>query len=134
MKKIIITLLIVATVFGTVGAVTMFATPGDGSDPIITLSYIENILKGELSFKVVNLSKGQTLIGEAGTELVLRMGGAKIIATEKGGIADLTAGYDLGNGEEMPSNHYLVIPVADGRGIKANNSVIVMVKGDYTIK
>ena len=134
MKKIIITLLIVATVFGTVGAVTMFATPGDGSDPIITLSYIENILKGELSFKVVNLSKGQTLIGEAGTELVLRMGGAKIIATEKGGIADLTAGYDLGNGEEMPSNHYLVIPVADGRGIKAKNSVIVMVKGDYSIK
>ena len=98
------------------------------------LFYIENILKGELSFKVVNLSKGQTLTGEAGPELVLRMGSANIIATEKGGIADLTAGYDLENGKPMPSNHYLVIPVSDGRGIKANNNVIVMVKGDYTIK
>lgn len=134
MKKIIITLLVAAFAFATVGGVTYFASPGDSNDPIITLSYIEDILKGELSFKVVNLSKGDVLIGDEGAELVLRMGSAEIIATEKGGLADLTAGYDLPDGTEMPANHHLVVPVADGRGIEAQNTVIVMVKGDYTVK
>ncbi len=134
MKKMIITLLVIAFVFASVGAVGMLASPGDDTDPIITLSYIEDVLKGEMSFKVVNLKKGDILIGEAGTELVLRMGSAKIIATQKGGVADLTAGVDLPDGEAMPSNHYLVIPVDDGRGVEANNDVIVLVKGDYSIK
>ncbi len=134
MKKIIITLLVVAFAFATLGTVTMFASPGDNNDPIITLSYIEDILKGQLTFQVVNLEKGNSLIGEAGTEIVLRMGTAEIIATEKGGLADLTAGIDLPDGTNMPANHNLVIPVSDGRGIKAQSKVIVMVKGDYTIE
>ena len=134
MKKIIITLLVVAFAFATLGTVTMFASPGDNNDPIITLSYIEDILKGQLTFQVVNLEKGSSLIGEAGTEIVLRMGTAEIIATEKGGLADLTAGIDLPDGTNMPANHNLVIPVSDGRGIKAQSKVIVMVKGDYTIE
>ncbi len=134
MKKIIVTLLVVAFAFGTVGTVTYLASPGDSDDPIITLSYIEDILKGQLSFKVVNLEKGNVLIGDEGTELVLRMGSAKIIATEKGGLADLTDGYDLADGTQMPSNHHLVIPVADGRGIEAQNTAIVLVKGDYKVE
>lgn len=134
MKKLIITLLVVALAFGTVGAVTMFATPGDSSDPIITLSYIENVLKGEMTFKVVNMKKGNVLTCEAGTELILRMGKANIFATAKGGVADLTAGTDLTDGTAVPANHYLVVPVADGRGIKATNDVIVLVKGDYNLK
>lgn len=134
MKKFIITLLVIAFAFATFGTITMFASPGDNSDPIVTLSYIEDILKGQLTFQVVNLEKGSSLIGEAGTEIVLRMGNAKIIATEKGGLADLTAGFDLPHGTDMPANHNLVVPVSDGRGIKAQSKVIVMVKGDYTIK
>lgn len=134
MKKIIITLLVVALAFATLGTVTMFASPGDNTDPIITLSYIEDILKGQLTFQVVNLEKGSSLIGEAGTELVLRMGNAEIIATEKGGLADLTSGFDLPDGTAMPANHNLVVPVSDGRGIKAQSKVIVMVKGDYIIE
>ena len=134
MKKIIISLLVVAFMFGALGTVTYLASPGDSDDPIITLSYIEDILKGQLSFTVVNLEKGNVLIGEQGAELVLRMGSARIIATEKGGLADLTAGADLTNGTDMPANHHLVVPVDDGRGIEAQNKVIVMVKGDYTIR
>ena len=134
MKKMLITLLVVAMLFGTVGAVTLFATPGDGADPIITLSYIENVLKGQLSFKVVNMTNGQSLTGKAGTEIVLRMGNAKVFTTAKGGVADLTAGKDLFNTVAVPANHHLVVPVADGRGIKAYGNVIVLVKGDYTIK
>ena len=134
MKKIIITVLALAVVLSTVGAVTLFADPGDSSDPIITLSYVEDVVKKELSFQIVNMEKGDTLIGEAGTEIILRMGTAEIIATEKGGLADLTSGTDLANGTNMPANHHLVIPVDDGRGIKAKNSVIVMVKGDFTLE
>lgn len=134
LKKLIVALLVIAMFLTTVGAVTMLADPGDSNDPIITLSYIENVLKGELSFKVVNLKQGETLIGKQGCEIILRMGGAKIIATEKGGLADVTSGIDLANGEAMPSNHHLIVPLSDGRGIKANNTVIVLVKGDYEIK
>ena len=134
MKKIIITVLALAVVLSTVGAVTLFADPGDSSDPIITLSYVEDVVKKELSFQIVNMEKGDTLIGEAGTEIILRMGTAEIIATEKGGLADLTSGTDLANGTNMPANHHLVIPMDDGRGIKAKNKVIVMVKGDFTLE
>ncbi|MEE1224835.1 MAG: hypothetical protein UH081_06205 [Clostridia bacterium] len=133
-KKLVISMFVIAAGLATAGAVTMFADPGDSSDPIITLSYIENILKGEMSFKVVNMEKGQKLVCEQGTELILRMGKATVNATEKGGLADVTAGYDLADGEEMPANHHLIVPVADGRGITANNTVIVMVKGDYTLE
>lgn len=134
MKKIVITLLAVVLVLSTVGTVALFANPGDSSDPIITLSYVEEVLKKEVSFQVVDLKEGDVLMGEAGTELILRMGSAKIIATQKGGLADLTSGNDLPDGTAMPSNHHLVIPVDDGRGIEAQNTVIVMVKGDYTVE
>lgn len=134
MKKIVISIVAVAVVLTTVGTGILMANPGDSNDPIVTLSYVEEVVKKELSFQVVNMSKGDVLIGEAGTELVLRMGSAKIIATEKGGLADLTLGTDLANGTQMPSNHHLVVPVDDGRGIKAENDVIVMVKGDFELK
>ena len=50
------------------------------------------------------------------------------------GLADTTAGYDLSNNTAMPSNHLLIIPVADGRGVKATSDAIVMVKGGYTVQ
>lgn len=134
MKKIIASIIATAVVLSTVFAVSLLANPGDSSDPIVTLSYVEEVVKKELSFQVVNMSKGDILVGEAGTELILRMGSAEIIATEKGGLADLTVGTDLADGTVMPSNHHLVVPVDDGRGIEAKNSVIVMVKGDFELK
>ena len=134
MKKFVLKVLVLTLVISVFSMVPMLADPGDSTDPIITLSYVEDVIKKELSFRVVNMSKGDVLIGEAGTEIVLRMGTAEIIATQKGGLADLTAGTDLTDGTNMPANHYLVIPVDDGRGIKAKDKVIVMVKGDYTLK
>ncbi|MBR5517655.1 MAG: hypothetical protein IKV86_01350 [Clostridia bacterium] len=134
MKKILIAVVVLAVIVSTVGAITLFAAPGDSNDPIITLSYVEDVVKKELSFQVVNMNKGDVLIGEAGTEVILRMGNAEVIATEKGGLADLTAGADLADGTNMPANHHLVIPVDDGRGIKAKDKVIVMVKGDFTLE
>lgn len=134
-------------------AVPVVANPGSESDPLISQSYvtttlmpeIEKMIKEEIaasggnvssseSFRVISLSAGQKMICESGTELILRMGSATIIATQKGGIADTTSGFDLANGAAMPSNHLLIVPLDDGRGISANNDVLVMVKGGYEIK
>lgn len=133
----------------------VLAEPGGNDDPLISKSYIENVLMPSIkqyvesriaevnsgsgtgtaeTFKVVEVKKDQQLICSAGTELILRMGTATIMATEKGGLADTTAGFDLANNVPMPANHLLIVPVADGRGIKATSSVLVMVKGGYTLK
>jgi hypothetical protein len=131
----------------------VLAEPGGADDPLVTKSYVETVLIPQItsyidqkigsggsasatsdSFVVVNMKEGQNMICSAGTELILRMGKATVIATEKGGLADTTAGYDIGNANDMPSNHLLIVPVADGRGITAQNDVIVMVKGRYEIK
>lgn len=133
--------------------VNVIADPGTNEDPLISKSYIENVLIPRIeklidsrvsggvgntgassSFTVVEARAGQEIICGAGSELILRMGSATVIATAKGGLADTTSGYDLANGTAMPSNHLLVVPVADGRGVKAQTNVIVLVKGSYSIK
>ena len=128
----------------------VLAEPGSTDDPLVSKAYIDTVLIPEIkqfvenkisevntggsdAFKVVEVAAGQEMICSAGTELILRMGKANIIATEKGGLADTTAGFDLQNGTSMPSNHLLIVPVADGRGIKATEKVLVMVKGGYQI-
>ncbi len=153
--KIAAVVLVLALTFTVV-----LAEPGGADDPIISKSYIDNVLMPQIkdyiesrlkgvvpekdenkvsgdtaaeTFTVVSMSKGQKMTCDAGCELILRMGQAQIFATEKGGIADTTAGYDLANKTKMPSNHLLIVPVGDGRGIVAQNDVLVMVKGSYTL-
>ena len=114
------------------------AQTGSENDPVISLSYLKQVFQPEIteqmSFKVVSLNAGQTLECKTGAELILRMGTAEVIATTKGGLADVTVGYDLSNGTAMPSNHQLIVPVGDGRGVKATSECLVMVKGEYEIK
>lgn len=138
-----------------VTVLTVFADPGGNDDPVVSLSYIQNKVIPELKayvdskisgssggaeevqpsvFEVVELSEGSELVCGKGTELILRMGSASVSANDKGGIADTTAGYDLSDGMPMPSNHLLIVPLSDGRGIKADTDIIVMVKGGYTVK
>ncbi len=152
--KIAAVVLVLALTFTVV-----LAEPGGADDPIISKSYIDNVLMPQIkdyiesrlkgvvpdngnqstgetaaeTFTVVSMSKGQKMTCDAGCELILRMGQAEIFATEKGGLADTTAGYDLANKTNMPSNHLLIVPVGDGRGIIAQNDVLVMVKGGYTL-
>lgn len=141
-------------VFSTVVA---FATAGDSNDPLITLSYITDVLLPDIdnrintkiestaggatsqptgeaaSFALVNVKAGSQIIGSEGTEFVLRSGTGSIISTAQGGVADLTAGMDLINGNEAPKNHLLLIPRNDSRGIAFSADGIVMVKGAYKI-
>jgi hypothetical protein len=127
-----------------VGVGHMFAAPGDEDDPIITLSYIEQVLVPSITkqinqtaapvFEVVDIEAGSSLICEAGTELILRKGTATVIATEKGGLANVTSGIDLQNNAPVPANSLLIVPLSDGRGITAQDDLILMIKGKYTIK
>jgi len=145
--------------------VYVLAEPGSQDDPVIVKSYIDQVVIPQIKsyiderieslsakignmeqnqnqkaadrFVIVSLKPGQKLIGEEGTELILRRGTATVIASETGGIADVTVGMDLKN-VPVPPEHLLIIPRNDGRGIYAdmNNQedVLVMVKGTYIIK
>lgn len=114
------------------------AQPGSADDPVVTLSYIEQVLTPRLdaqqSFQVVAVNNGQVLEGADGTELIMRMGKATVISTDKGGIADVTSGTDLWNGSAVPANHHLIIPLGDGRGVQPSEDCLFMVKGKYEIK
>lgn len=129
------------------------ADPATQADPIVSKSYIDEVLLPAIydyidektadgtssqssSFQVVTVGAGKTITGEAGTEFILRMGKGTIVGSARGGISDVTVGADLLTGAEIPSNHLLIVPLSDGRGLKINksNDALVMVKGNYTIK
>lgn len=147
MKKIISIITIVAI---ACTLLYVFAAPGTDDDPLVSLSYITDTVIPELkayvdqkagsgseaadTFNVVDVKKGQTIMTGKGCEMILRMGSATVIASKSGGLSDVTAGYDLSDGTEMPSNHLLISPLEDGRGVKVTQNGKIMIKGKYTIK
>ena len=161
-KRKLSVILIVA--ISLVGAFAVFAAdPGSEGDPIVTLSYItekvipeiheyindkidelsisssspsndDSVVSSADVFGVVEVPAGNKVICKAGGEVILRAGSAEIIATSKGGVADTTSGIDLADGTAVPSNHLLIIPFDDGRGMKTETDCIFMIKGDYAIK
>lgn len=106
-------------------------TPGSNADPLVTKSYADSLVQ----WNVLEMNKGQVLDCEAGTELIVRAGTAKIVApTANVGVPDVTAGSDLVAGTLVPHNHHLIVPRTDGRGIEAQNYIIVMYKGKVTVR
>lgn len=99
--------------------------PGPGSDAIANSDIV-----------VLQLQQGQTLYGGAGAEFVVRTGQAVVYTTDPNGIADLTAGKDVLNGEPVELNHLLLFP-RDGRAIKpdVNNQgdIYVIVRGSHIL-
>lgn len=137
-------------------AVAFAAEPGTDSDPLVSKSYIDNAISEVKSyveeklaqistsspdvsegtgaaFEIVRLAEGQKITFGEGAEVIVRMGKGSVIASEKGGIADITAGCDLAQDEVTQANHLMIVPVDDGRGLVALEDVIVMVKGSYKI-
>lgn len=127
MKK---TMAIILALLGIVAAVSYAAQPGTQEDPLVTKSYLEQMTR----FKVVEVPAGKSVLGEAGTEMILRQGNCTIIGTAKGGVSDVTMGYDLANGIQVQGNHLLIVPVNDGRGVKAETNCLIMIKGGYEIR
>ncbi|WP_025691703.1 hypothetical protein [Paenibacillus zanthoxyli] len=86
---------------------------------------------------IVDVKPGQTLIAAPGAEFIVRAGKAVIYSQDSNGVADLTAGQDLANGQPAPSNHLLSFP-RGVRGITVQSGqtlgLVVMVRGGYTLQ
>lgn len=114
--------------------------PGSANDPIVTKSYVDEAIRkiagsvggGGAELAIVTLNNGERLVVAGGTEVILRSGKAEVISGDGEGASDLTAGEDLRPGRAVQKNHLLLFP-RDNRGIKAQGSAIVLVRGGYTI-
>lgn len=130
-------------------AVAASAEAGSADDPLVSKSYVDGKIAevkqsnaagttqsggAASTYKPISLEEGQTLLGKEGTEIILRSGEATAIDNGSNGISDLTEGIDLWTGNEVKTNHQLLVPRADGRGIKAKTIIWVMVRGGYEIK
>lgn len=125
---------------------------GTVNDPLVTKSYVDNLLKGvqqpapstpptnsspsTQSITVVQLQNGQTLYASAGTELLVRTGKTVAVSIDENGIPDTTSGKDLAPGAAVENNHLLIFP-REGRGVKSapknTQDIYIMVRGGYTI-
>ena len=140
--------------------VSLAAEVGSSKDPLVTLSYLEEVfldtildlvdekieernesLSGKLggssdetaTFTVVTLSNGQTLTGEIGCEVMLRVGTAVCVAASNPGLIDETAASTLGNGQALATNHMYMMTIED-RGVLATaDTVKLLVRGEYSI-
>lgn len=85
-------------------------------------------------FEVVFVEAGKLIYFGDSTEVIWRSGKATAIASQNGGLSNLTIGKDIQTGEEIPLNHLILIPRDDGRGMSVIVDSYVMVKGVYNIK
>lgn len=156
--KIGLIVTMVATAIGSLSLIARagYAEPGSEDDPVITLSYVEKRLEqikyyfdqkfeeinttnntggvAAASFEVVFVEKGKFIYFGESTEVILRAGQATAIASENGGLSNVTIGKDLVSGEEIPANHLVIIPRNDGRGANVLVDSYFMIKGAYTIQ
>lgn len=86
------------------------------------------------TFEVVNVKENETLICDAGTEIIVRSGKFTAVGGETGGVSDVTGGKDLVTDEVIVNNHLLIIPKSDGRGITSKIAGAVMIKGSFEKK
>lgn len=137
--------------------VTLAAEAGSDRDPLVTLSYLNDTFfsqimqrvdqkiadrNGQLnqqggsvssSFAVVTLSQGQTLTGDIGCEILLRVGSAVCVSPSDPGLIDETTAASLSNGGALAQNHLYMMTI-EGRGIQASSATVkVLVRGAYTI-
>ncbi len=143
-------------------ATAMASGAGSSNDPLVTLSYLNSKFLPELlgkvdekiaardkqltdrlagqgqpgngeSFTVVALSNGQTLYGDVGCEVMLRVGGAVCVASSTPGLIDATSGGTLDNGAALAKNHLYMMTISE-RGVRATaGTTKLLVRGGYTL-
>ncbi|MDD2447403.1 MAG: hypothetical protein PHY91_06920 [Tissierellia bacterium] len=148
--KIKKTYIALGAVIALFGSSIVFSEPGSESDPLVTLSYVNNSIEqlkiyvdnrfnsnsgsSVSELEVVEVPAGRFLLGKANTEIILRSGNATAIVSDLGGLLDVTGGVDIGRDEPIPSNHLLIIPRDDGRGVYVTNDAFFMIRGEYEIR
>ncbi|WP_017810954.1 hypothetical protein [Paenibacillus shenyangensis] len=85
---------------------------------------------------IVELRPGKKLIAEAGTQMIVRTGKAKVYSDGANGLIDITVGNELGSAQAAPNNHLLLFP-REGRGVEVDSSLrynaTIMVIGNYKV-
>lgn len=133
--------------------VTVFANAGTESDPLVSKSYVDDKIEQVLTivnggsastdtatpvagatYQTVYLSAGQIVLGSEGTEIIMRSGKGNVYITGVDGIVDATTGSNLTNGDVAKTNHIMIVPRGDGRGIKASEGAWFLIKGNYTVQ
>lgn len=158
MKKKTTVILMLVVVIALLAGVAVYAVANYGtkSDPLVTASYLRDVVQPAMldqyqsgltgavdeaearfsdalssaagTYQTVTLAAGQTLRGGAGTEVLLRSGSA----TASSALSDSTAGSTLAAGGSLTANHLYFVQ-ADGAALRAVNAVTLMVRGGYSI-
>ncbi len=144
--------IVIAVILMISGAVAVYAaSPGSNADPVVTKSYVDDAIRAAISggksntnsgvtsdstgsYEIVHLKEGETLLGNEGTEMILRSGIASAIDNGENGVSDITSGKDLRTGDRVTLNHLLLVPRADGRGVSVSTEAYLMVRGGYSVK
>lgn len=159
MKKKTLTTIILIVALAMVAAVTVYAVANYGTkdDPLVTSSYLQDVVQPRMedayrsaldgqvremedqfadqvaaaggSYVLVALESGQTLTGRTGTEILMRTGTAAVMQSA---AIDLTTGETAAVGAKLTENHLYLVQ-ADGAGIQASADTTVMVRGGYSV-
>lgn len=149
-----------AALCGVLVTTAFAAEAGSAQDPLVTLSYLNETfmntimvrvdekiaarsgqLGGQVSgvgtsaavFTVVTLSNGQTLTGDIGCEVMLRVGTAVCVAPYAPGLIDETTAGTLNNGGALVQNHLYMMTI-ENRAVRATAATTkLLVRGSYTI-
>lgn len=113
---------------------------GDVDDELIdaiAASVVEqmggSVTAGEVSWSVVQVPAGSTVVCEVGVQAVLRVGQAVCVAAGSPGLIDLSNGETLANGGALAANHLYTASV-QGRGIYTAQGCTLLIAGSYNIQ
>jgi hypothetical protein len=84
------------------------------------------------TYKVISVEKGGVITCKKGCEILLRVGGAVCVAQASPGLIDTTTSSTVDNGAALAKNHMYMVTI-DGRGIKATDYMMVVIRGEYTV-
>lgn len=149
-KIIICAVLAVCAIAG----ITVYAAYNYGTkdDPLITKSYLDEVLTPELmeefnaqldaydsasedgTFMVLTLSKGQKLKCQVGCEVMLRIGAAYASGPDSPVLVDTTLGRTLENDAALERNHLYMVTIVNNGLTASASTTKVLIRGEYTIE
>lgn len=98
---------------------------------------IDSNSSADATYTLLELTKGQTVMADSICEFIVRPGSnvCAVSPFPSQGIADITNGIEVLDGEKISINAYCLIPRgSDGRGMTViSDKAYIMIRGDYTI-
>lgn len=132
------------------------ASYGSRDDPLITRSYLDEVVRPELEkavqeqvgkaledvrsgggeFTLLTLQSGQTVKCAVGTELLPRFGAASAYAYDSADVAlvDTTGGAAVTGGTALAQNHLYMVTILGNGFTAGEDNTKVLVSGSYTVE